>query len=357
MQKKELKIGNKIISENHPCFIIAEAGANFRISNDSKKNFKQALKLIDFAAKAKADAVKFQLYRAKKLYVKEAGYADYIGKKKSIYNIIKEMELPYEWLKKLKNYSKKKGLIFLCTPFDEESTDELEKIGIKAYKIASYTISHIPLLKYIAKKGKPIIMSTGAADKKDIKKAISVIRKTSNNQIALMQCTAKYPAPLETINLKTIPEMKKQFGVITGLSDHSREPHIAPIGAVALGAKIIEKHFTTNNNLPGPDHGFAILTNELKDLVTNIRNLEKCLGKSEKKVESAEQELHQFCRRRIYAIKNIKKGETLTKENIAILRSGKKEKGLEPEHFEKLIGKKANKNIVKNQPILKGDIK
>jgi len=348
---KKIRIADRLIGYDEPSFIIAEAGANFRISEDAKKNFRHALKLIDAAVDAEADAVKFQLYRAEKLYVKKAGYADYIGQKKSIYEIIQDMEVPYDWIPKLKQYCDKKNIIFLCTPFDEESADELEKANIQAYKIASYSISHLPLIKHIAKKGKPIILSTGAASIKDIEKAVSTIKKTGNEKISLMQCTAKYPAPLNTINLKVIPNLIKKFDVPVGLSDHSREPTIAPMGAVALGAKILEKHFTTDNNLPGPDHRFAILPDELKLLVRNIRKLEEALGEESKFVQSEEKELFKFCRRKIYAIRGIEPGETLNRNNIAILRSGKQKKGFDPKYFENILGKKASKNIKKGEPI------
>jgi len=353
---KKIKIGSKVIGENSPCFIIAEAGSNWRYCSDMAKNFRHALKLIDIAADAKADAVKFQLYQAKKLYVRDAGSADYIGKKKSIYQIIKEMELPYEWLPRLKEYCDKKRIIFLCTPFDEESADRLEKIGIPAYKAASYTITYVPLLRYIAKKGKPIILSTGASNIKEIKEAIGCIKNEGNSQIAIMQCTAKYPAPLETINLKVIPKLIKEFGIPIGLSDHSREPLIAPLGAVALGARIIEKHFTTDNRLNGPDHSFAILPDELIEMVDSIRKLEKALGKENKKLQEEEKELHNFARRSIYSIKEIKKGEKLTIKNIAALRPGKAKKGLEPKFFDAILGKKAKRDIKSGKEILKGDV-
>lgn len=348
---KKIRIADRLVGPDESAFIIAEAGANFRISDDPEDNFHHALKLIDIAVDAKADAVKFQLYKAEKLYVENAGYADYIGKKKSIYDIIQETEVPYDWLSKLKKYCDDKNIIFLCTPFDEESADELEKVNIQAYKIASYSISHLPLIKYIAGKDKPVILSTGAADIEDIENAISTIRKTGNEKICLMQCTAKYPAPLKTINLKVIPNFIKKFDVPIGLSDHSREPSIAPMGAVALGAKIIEKHFTTDNKLPGPDHGFAILPNELKLLVKNIRKLEEALGDETKNVQSEEKELHRFCRRRIYATRDIEPGETLNKNNIAILRSGKQKKGLDPIYFENILGKKTSEKIKKGEPI------
>ncbi len=309
------------------------------------------MKLIDIAVETKADAVKFQLYRANKMYVENAGYADYLGQKKSIYDTIRELEVPYDWISKLKTYCDERNIIFLCTPFDEESADELEKVDIQGYKIASYTISHLPLIEHIAKKGKPILLSTGASDIKDIENAISVIRKTENDKIILMQCTAKYPAALKNINLRVIPKLIEKFDVPVGLSDHSREPSIAPMGAVALGAKIIEKHFTTDNNLPGPDHKFAILHYELKVLIENIRKLEETLGNGLKCVQDEEDELYKFARRSIYATIDIDVGGVLTKNNIAVLRSGKQKKGLEPKYFNLLLGKKTSRIIKKGEPI------
>ena len=348
---KKIKIGNKFIGEGESCFIIAEAGANWRYCEDMGKNYKHALKLIDLAAEAKADAVKFQVYRAERLYTKGSGYADYIGKKKPIYEIIRELELPYEWLPTLKGYCDKRDIIFLATPFDEKTVDELDALDVGAYKIASYTISHLPLLEHIAKKGKPMIMSTGATSLDDIKEAIECIKKVGNKQLALMQCTAKYPAPLNTLNLRIIPELKKRFDVPVGFSDHSREPLPAPLGAVALGADLIEKHYTTDNALEGPDHGFAILPHELKELVTDIRRLEEALGSSEKRIQEEEKELYKFARRSIHAIRKIKKGETFTNENIAVLRSGKVKPGLEPKFLKKVLGKKSIRHIKEDEGI------
>jgi N-acetylneuraminate synthase len=296
---------------------------------------------------AKADAVKFQLYTAKKLYAKKAGAADYIGKKKSIYDIIKEMELPVNWLRDLKKYCEKKNIMFLCTPFDEASVDALERVGMPAYKIASYSLTHTPLLTYIARLKKPIIMSTGASDFSDVRTAIEVIRATGNDQIALMQCTAKYPAPLSALHLRVIPMLIQEFKVPVGLSDHSREPYIGPVGAVALGAKVIEKHYTTDNALPGPDHGFAILDNELVELVKQIRMMEESLGTDKKTVHAAEKELHAFTRPGIFATKKIRKGEKLSAKNTAVLREGKMYNPniLLAEHLEGIIGVKASRNI------------
>ncbi|MEK6845865.1 MAG: N-acetylneuraminate synthase family protein, partial [Nanoarchaeota archaeon] len=188
------------------------------------------------------------------------------------------------------------------------------------------------------------------------RKALAVIKFTGNEQIALLQCTAKYPAPLDTVNLQVISLLQDKFGVVAGLSDHSREPSLAPLGAVALGAKIVEKHFTTDNNLPGPDHGFAILDTELVQLVKDIRNLEKCLGSEEKKVLEAEKELYEFARSRIHASRDIQAGEIFSRENIAILRSGIRKRGLEPEYWEKVLGKTSHRNIPVGEPITMEDL-
>jgi len=354
-KSKSIKIGNKEIGDGRPCFIIAEAGSNFRISENAEKNFQRALKLVDVAAEAGADAVKFQLYKAKNLYVDGAGKADYLRKEKEINEIIEEMELPVEWLPKLKKHCDEKGIMFLCTPFDEKAVDGLEKIGIEGYKIASYAISHIPLLEHVASKGKPVIFSLGASNHADIDAAVMALGKAGCKEMAMMQCTAKYPAPLASINLRTIPELKKKYGVPVGLSDHSKEHLVAPLGAVARGANIIEKHFTTGNDLPGPDHKFAVLPEELKEMIFAIRNLEKAMGSPHKEVLEEERELFDFCRRSIYTVKDIKEGGEFSAENVAVLRPGKKERGLEPKQLAEILGKKAKRSIKKGEPIREND--
>ncbi|RLA62849.1 MAG: shikimate dehydrogenase [Epsilonproteobacteria bacterium] len=348
---EKIKIGGRLVGGDEPCFVIAEAGSNWHYCDDMEKNHEHALRLIDLAAEAGVDAVKFQLYRAERLYTRGAGHADYLNNRKSIYELIKNTEVPYSWLNELKSYCEGLGLVFLATPFDEDSVDALEDIGVAAYKIASYTITHRPLLEYISGTGKPIILSTGASTLPDIREAVKWIVVKGNKQIALMQCTAKYPAQLNTINLRAIPRLKERFKMPVGLSDHSREPTIAPFGAVALGANLIEKHYTTDNCLEGADHSFAILPNELKEMVAGIRGIEAALGGSEKTVQAVEQELYDFARRRIHATRTIKKGETLTHKNIAVLRSGKVAPGLEPKYLKEIIGRKAGVEIKKDEGI------
>lgn len=354
---KEIRIGNKIIGDGKPTFIIAEAGANFRISEDSEINFKQALNLIDIASDAKADAVKFQIYRAEKMYNKlHSGNINYLGKEEKVYEVINKLEVPYEWLPKLKRYCDNKGIIFLATPFDEGSADELDNIGVPAFKIASYTITHFSLLDHIAKKRKPIILSTGGSNLEEIKEALAVIYATGNREVIVMQCTASYPAPIETLNLKAIPFLKKELGIPIGLSDHSREPFIGSLGAIALGANCYEVHYTTDNELDGPDHGFAILPEELKAVVEKIRGMEKALGIGKKIMQELERVTTHFCRRSIYIKKDIQKGEIFTKDNLHIVRCGEDKGGLHPKYFKEILGRKANRAIFIDTAIEKGMI-
>jgi N-acetylneuraminate synthase len=347
----KMQIEGRKIGDGCPVFIIAEAGANWKCFDSSKKNYACAERMIDAAADAGADAIKFQVYKAEKLYVKNAGEAGYIGKKRSIYDIIRDMEMPYEWLGKLKEKADKRNIVFMGTPFDEASADALKSIGVSAYKIASYSISHLPLLQHIASFAAPVILSTGASDVRDIETAVEVLGPRTSGRVALMQCTAKYPAPLETINLRVIPLLKKRFGVPVGLSDHSREPYVAPLGAVALGADIIEKHFTLSNKYDGPDHGFAVEPHELKDMVGSIRKMQLALGDADKRVLREEKELYDFCRRKIYTSRTIKRGHVLDSEDLCILRSGTAKKGLDPSCLNEIIGKKTRRRLEKGMPV------
>ena len=348
---KPIQIQHYQIGQGHPCFIIAEIGSNYVISTNKHTNYQHALTLIDLIAQAGADAVKFQLFRANTLYTKQSGTADYLGKPASIYDIIKTNELPYHWLPKLKKYCEQKGLIFLCTPFDTTAVDELEKIHIDAYKIASTTITHLSLLQYIAEQNKPILLSTGASTIHDIGVAIDTITNTGNNQLSLLQCTVKYPTPLSAVHLRVIPKLQETFDISIGFSDHSREPIIAPLGAVALGACILEKHVTTDNNLSGPDHKFAIIPNELRTLVTSIRQLESALGTHQKHVQPIEHDLYQFARHCIFAKTPIARGDVFTIKNIGILRGGTKRRILEPYQIQEVLGVQANHDYKEGEPI------
>jgi len=336
------------VGDGHPCFIIAEAGSNHN------GNFDQAIALIDIAVAAKADAVKFQTFRAETLYLKTAGQSRYLKIKKSIFDIIKEMEMPVDWIRKLAAYCRRRKIIFLSTPTDEYCADLIEPY-VPAYKIASYELTTTPLIEYCAGKKKPMILSTGAADLDEVRRGIAAVRKCGNNQIAVMQCTASYPAPLETVNAKSIVTMKKEFGIPVGLSDHSREFDVGPMTAVALGANLLEKHFTLSNTLSGPDHRFALEPDELKSMVAKIRAVEGALGSGIKKHLAVEKELRAFARRSLFAIRDVKRGETFTRGNVAALRCGNQKGILQPAELNKILNKKAVRDIKANEAIRAGD--
>lgn len=345
-----INIGNKYVGDGKRTFVIAEAGSNHNGELEIAKE------MIRVAADAGADAIKFQIFRAEKLYVKNAGEADYLKEHRSIYDIIEDSEIPYEWLPKLFSYCMDKGILFLSSPFDEFSADKLEEQNVPAYKIASFTITHVPFLKYIAKKRKPIILSTGASNIAEISEALQAIYEQKNKELILLHCVSSYPAPLEYINLKVMKTLKQIFQVPIGISDHSKDPLIVPLAATALGADLIEKHFTLDRTMPGPDHKYAIEPNELKDMIQGIRGVEKALGSAIKTVTRIEDELFKFAKRRIHAIKDIKKGGLLTEENIAILRSGKSKPGIYPKFWDIVIGKRVTSEVKKYEGITWDDL-
>lgn len=357
---KEFTIGKTKVGGNNPCFIVAEIGINF---NGSYEN---AVKLIDEAANAGCNAVKFQLFFVQKMYPKNAG-DDVSGKgrKKNIYQIVKRAELPPNWIPKLKKYANGRGLEFFCTVCEEKGADILRKLKMPVFKFASYEITHIPLLRYVAKFQKPIIFSCGAAEIKEIAEALEVFRQEKNDKIALLHCIAEYGARVSKLNLSVIKTLKTAFpSVVIGYSDHSADPVVAPRAAVALGAKIIEKHITLDKKMPGPDHFFALEPKELVLMVKTIRRTEQelkkgditindsLLGNAERKAYGNETASRSFAQRCIFAVKNIKKGEKFSKANIAVLRPGNQKRGLDPKYYELLVkGYKATKNIKKYKSI------
>jgi len=345
---RTVRIGKRVIGEGQPCFIVAEAGSNHN------GNLEQALAMIDVARAANIDAVKFQNFRASKLYPPNAGLSDYLPVKKPIYDIIKSLEMPLEWIPTLADYCKAKDLMFFSAPFDEESADVLDPY-VEVFKIASYEITHMPLIRHVARKRKPMILSTGTADLGEVGQAVKWCHAEGNDQVILLQCTASYPAPPTSLNVRALVTMRETFGVPTGLSDHSRDPLVGPMAAVALGANVIEKHFTLSNRLPGPDHGYAIEPSELAAMVAAVRKLEQVLGNGEKVRQSVERDLHEFARRYIYSTKTIRKGDTFTRDNLAVLRRGQLASGLEPRHWDNVIGRKATRDIGEGSPIAEDD--
>lgn len=366
MRTKEFTFGKTKIGGGNSVFVIAEIGINY------DDNLGQAYRLIDVAVKTGCDAVKFQLFKAEKMYAKNAGkYRIASGEKKDIIQIIKDNELRHEWIPKLKGYANKKDIEFLVTVCDEESGDVLERNNVEGYKLASYAITHIPLLRHIARKRKPIIFSCGGASMRETAEAIGVFEEEGNMDVVLMHCIGQYPASRESLNLKVIKSLQLAFpNVIIGYSDHSLDPTEAPVAAVTLGAKVIEKHITLDKNLPGPDHSFAVNPDELANMITAIRKAEEkmqkgsipeidtvILGTSERMTFDEEKEKRQFLYRTIFATKKIEKGEKFTSKNIAVLRPGENKRGLEPKYYELLVqGYTATRDVPDNKSIEWDDI-
>lgn len=342
-------IGDRPVGSDHPTFIIAEAGSNHN------GDLKTAKDLIDVAVDAGADAVKFQTFRAEDLYVENSGEVEYLDDDRSIYEIIESMEMPYEWIPKLHQYCRDQGIYFMSTPFDERSADELAEY-VPAWKVASYTSSHHPFLRYLGETDKPIIMSTGAHDLEEVRESVEVLRNAGVNDFTLLQCVAAYPTPLAEINVRVVKTLQETFGVPTGLSDHTLDPVTAPSAAVSLGASVIEKHFTLDKSMEGPDHEFALEPAELQEMVSAINDTETALGSGEKRVLEVEEELYEKARRAIHATRDINPGDELTVDNVEVLRSGEHTSGLHPKHYEDILGEKAAIEIPKGSGIQWRDI-
>ena len=343
MATGKVKIGNKVIGESEPCFIIAEAGSN----HDGK--LEQAKQLIDIATFAGADAIKFQSFQADKIAAKTKDKIvniDIAGSK-TLHDLYKNLELPKEWLSELIDYAKEQGIIFLSTPFDEQNADDLDTLGIPAFKIASFELVHLPLLKHLAKKNKPIILSTGMANLGEIEEAINVILEQGNNKIILLHCGIGYPLELESVNLSAMDTLKQAFPYPVGYSDHTLGLAI-PFASVSRGANVIEKHFTISRNLKGHDHSFAMEPDELHSMVKGIRDIKKAIGFPQKCVLETELIHYNRGRRSIFAKVRIPKGTTITREMLSILRPGI---GLKPKYLDIVIGRKATTDIEAQEPI------
>lgn len=337
--------------------IIAEAGSNWRLGS-YKRDLEMGKVLIKTASEAGADAVKFQTYKPETVYVPNAGNSDYlsqVGIDKSITEIFEDLSMPYEMIPELAAYAKDQQIEFMSTPFSVNDAKAIDPY-VSRHKIASYEITHSRLIEYVAQTGKPLILSTGGATLDDIEWAIDHFKSKGGNSLTLMQTTAKYPAPLSSLNLKAISTMQKKFNLPVGFSDHSRDPIIGPVAAVAIGASVIEKHFTLHNKLPGPDHSFAVIPEELKLMVKAIRECEQSLGTGEKIILDVEEELHSYAQRAIQAIKPIGKNETFKEgANIDILRPGKQKKGLHPKFLHEIEGRKATRDIQTGEGVTERD--
>lgn len=342
--KREFDIRGRTLSVDGRCFVIGEAGSNHNGSLDN------ALALIDAAADAGCDAVKFQVFQAKRLYAKTAGTSDYLGDPRSIFDIIAALELPEAWLPTLRDRAHARDLAFVASPFHEEAVDLLAPF-VDAYKIASYEMTHAPLLEKVATMGKPVIMSTGASNLDEVRESMKVLEAAGCEEVALMQCTASYPAPPESVNVRALSTLRDAFGVPCGLSDHSADPVVAPMTAAALGAALIEKHYTLSRRLPGPDHPFAIEPDELKALVDGVRAVEVVRGTGAKVVHAAEDELRAFARRVLMTTRPVAAGERFTRDNVDVLRRGKLEGGLPPSRLSAVLESSAATDLPAETPL------
>ena len=323
-------------------FIIAEMSANHNQHLDI------ALETIRAAKKAGADAVKIQTYTADTLTL-DCDKPDFVcgeglWEGQTLYSLYQKAYTPWEWHEEIFRIARKEGITCFSTPFDKTAVDLLESLNNPIYKIASFEITDIPLIKYIASKQKPIILSTGIAMEEDIKLALATIHGEGNYDITLLKCTSAYPAPIEDANLLTIPDMKKRFRVRVGLSDHS-EGSTVPMAAVALGAEVVEKHFIIDRNLGGPDSAFSMNVEEFAQMVKDVRNVEKALGLVYYPTDPSKIKGREYSRS-LYVAEDVKKGDVITEKNVRSVRPGF---GLHPRYLPELLGKKVNRNLEKGE--------
>ena len=340
----EITVGNKTIGKNHRPFIIAEMSGNHNQSLD------RALEIVDAAAEAGADALKLQTYTADTMTVKGAFT---IQDKQSLWHgqelhdLYKKAYTPWEWHKAIFARAKKHGMIAFSSPFDASAVDFLETLDVPFYKIASFENTDHPLLKKVAQTGKPVIMSTGVTNLSDIDESVRVLRENGCEDLIILKCTSTYPATPSTSNILTIPHMEQMFeDVVVGLSDHTMGVGV-PVAAVALGARVIEKHFTLSRADGGVDSAFSLEPHELKSLVIESERAFEALGKVKYGIQSSEKKSKKF-KRSVYVVKDVAKGEIFDWSNLKVIRPGD---GLEPKYFETLLGKSAQVPIKAGTPV------
>lgn len=341
---KKVTIENRKIGDDEPTLIIAEAGVNHNGS------LKVAKKMIGAAARAGADAVKFQTFVTEDEISKYAPLAKYqktAVRERSQLEMVKKLELTKKDFEELCDYASRQGIIFLSTPFDLKSVDLLEELGVATFKIGSGELTNLPLLKYIAKIRKPMIVSTGMSTLEEVGEAVDTMRKSKNDQIVLLHCTSNYPAKIEDCNLRAMLTLKDVFNVPVGYSDHTLGTLI-PIVAVAMGACIIEKHFTLDKNMLGPDHKMSLEPPALKKMIGHIRLTEKALGSPEKRPVESELEIMRVARKSIVAKVAIPPGSVISKDMVTTKRPGT---GILPKYLDKIIGKRARTKIREDEVI------
>ena len=341
----KIKTQTRIISDQSPVYIIAEIGSNFDGS------LKKAFKMIDLAAKVGADCAKFQSFLPDKI-ISKSGFGktrnSFQAKwTKPVYQVYKEASLPREWHVQLKRYCDKRSIDFASAPYDTAAVDLLVDIGVPFLKIGSGEVSNLEFIRYVARTKKPLLISVGSVTLAEIDEMMQVIRKTGNERVLLLQCVTNYPSPFEDANIRFIETLRSAFGVMVGYSDHT-PGHTVPLGAVTLGAKVIEKHFTDNKQGHGPDHPFALDPNEFATMVKEIRNLEMALGSGVKTVYASEAETQVLQRRSLYSAVDIKSGQMITRDMLTILRPAK---GVQPKLIDVFVGKLAQRDLAADSPV------
>lgn len=348
----EFRIGDRSVGPGHPCYVIAEAGSNHN------RDLATALRLIEVAAEAGADAVKFQTYTAEGLYSRQTPDISYLkeqgltGEGESVWDLIKRVEIPWEWHQDLARHAGEVGITFFSTPFDESAVDVLEEVGVPAYKIASYEVNHLPLIERAARTGKPLLISTGMASLGDIELALDTAAAAGANDLLVMHCAINYPPRFDDLNLRAIGTLREAFQIPVGWSDHTMG-HTADVVAVTLGASAIEKHYTLSRDQAGPDHPFALEPHELKAMVGAIREAEAALGSSVKRVTEAEAEMFRLGRRSIVAARDVAAGGVITRADIAVKRPGF---GIPVDALEQVIGRHVTHDVARDQVLQWDDL-
>jgi len=337
-------------NKDNSVFVIAELSANHNGSLET------ALETIRAAKRTGANAIKLQTYTADTLTI-QSDKDDFIIKSGSIwdgktfYDLYKSAYTPWEWHEELFKCAKEEGLICFSSPFDKSAVDLLENLNAPAYKIASFEITDIPLIEYVASKGKPVILSTGIATSEDIELALDACQRMGNHNVALLKCTSSYPAPIEEANMAMIPDFKDRFNIIPGLSDHTLGSTV-PIVATTLGARIIEKHFILDRSIGGPDASFSMNEEEFTEMVTSVREAEKAIGQVD--YEPTEKQIKgRAFSRSVYVVKDIKKGAIITEENVRSIRPGF---GMPPKYLAKVLGKRISKTLLRGTPLSLDDV-
>ncbi len=339
-----MKIQNREIGGNQPAFIIAELSANHNGSLET------AMATIKAAKRAGADCIKLQTYTADTITIDSRKddflIKDTIWEGKNLYDLYKEAYTPWEWHGALFKAAAAEGIICFSSPFDKTAVDFLEDLNTPAYKIASFEITDIPLIEYVASKGKPVIISTGIAEKEDIELALDACRRMGNNDIALLKCTSSYPAPIEEANMKMVKDLADRYDVISGLSDHTMGSTV-PIVATCFGAKIIEKHFILDHSVGGPDASFSMTEKEFTEMVKAVREAEKAIGRIDYTLTEKQKKGKAFSRS-LYVVEDIKAGEMITEKNVKSIRPGF---GMHPKYYWEILGNTAKTNLQKGSPI------